>query len=74
MVWGGLVEGGEVHSLLWCSSSVWSTRLLRFASLMMRFVIIITLVVVLLCQVEDVRRRGSALKFLLFLSWGGECP
>lgn len=41
---------------------------------MMRFVIIITLVVVLLCQVEDVRRRGSALKFLLFLSWGGECP
>lgn len=74
MVWGGLVEGGEVHSLLWCSSLVWSTRLLRFASLMMRFVIIVTLVVVLFREVEDVRRRGSALKFLYFLSWGGECP
>lgn len=74
MVWGVLVEGGEVHSLLWCSSSVRSTRLLRFASVMMRFVITVTLVVVLLWEVEDVRRRGSALKFLFFLSWGGECP
>lgn len=74
MVWGGLVEGGEVHSLLWCSSLVWSTRLLRFVSLMMRFVIIVTLVVVLFWEVEDVRRRGSTLKFLYFLSWGGECP
>lgn len=42
---------------------------------MMRFVIIVTLVVVLFREVEDGRRRGSALKFLFFfLSWGGECP
>lgn len=33
---------------------------------MMRFVSIVTLVVVLLWEVEDVRRRGSALKFLFF--------
>lgn len=41
---------------------------------MMRVVIIVTLVVVVLWEVEDVRRRDSALKFLFFLSWGGECP